>query len=49
MGLQANRTSEEIAAEQDGRVQEGFDLSRERNKVLQQLWLMEDLERVRQP
>lgn len=49
MGLQSNRTSEEIAAEEDGRPERGFDLTRERNRVLQQLWLMEDLERARQP
>lgn len=47
MGLQANRTSEEIASEQESGPQEGFDLTRERNQILQQLWLMEDLERAR--
>lgn len=49
MGLQANRTTEEIAAEQERRPEKGFDLSSERNKVLQQLWLMEDLERAPRP
>lgn len=49
LGLQANRTSEEIAAEQESGPESGFDLTRERNQVLQQLWLMEDLERARRP
>lgn len=49
MGLQANRTTEEIAAEQENRPEQEFDLTRERNTILQQLWLMEDLERARRP
>lgn len=51
MGFQANRTSEEIAAEQESGRERGFDLTRERNTILQQLWLMEDLEleRSRRP
>lgn len=47
VGLQADRTSEEIAAEQSRRGSEELDLTRERNIILQQLWLMEDLERAR--
>ena len=48
LGTQSNRTSEEIAAEQNGRSgQQGLDITRERNTILQQLWLMEDLERAR--
>lgn len=49
MGYQANRTSEEIAAEQSRSNEDGFDLTRERNIILEQLWLMEDLERVQRP
>lgn len=48
MGYQANRTSEEIAAEESRAAQDEFDLTRERNVILQQLWLMEDLERAGQ-
>jgi len=49
MGYQANQTSEEIAAEQRRATEEEFDLSRERNIILEQLWLMEDLERAPRP
>ena len=49
MGYQANQTSEEIAAEQRRSTEEEFDLTRERNIILEQLWLMEDLERAPRP
>lgn len=46
MGLQAHRSADEIASEQERRPEAEFDITRERNLLLQQLWLMEDLERV---
>ncbi|MFP3947732.1 MAG: hypothetical protein ACLFWG_03305 [Longimicrobiales bacterium] len=49
IGYQANQSSEDIAAEQRQANDEGLDLTRERNIILDQLWLMEDLERARRP
>ena len=49
MGYQANQTSEDIAAEQRQANEEGLDITRERNIILEQLWLMEDLERAPRP
>lgn len=49
MGLQSHRTAEEIAAEQERRQREQFDFGAESDRLLQQLWLMEDLERARKP
>lgn len=50
LGLQTHRTPQEIAREEEGsESSDGIDLTRERNAILQQLWLMEDLERARRP
>ncbi|MDX1568033.1 MAG: hypothetical protein R3223_09540 [Longimicrobiales bacterium] len=49
MGYQANQTSEDIAAEQRQANEEGLHITRERNIILEQLWLMEDLERAPRP
>lgn len=48
LGWQSHRTPEEIAREEEGRSGdgEGVDLSRERDIILEQLWLMEELERA---
>jgi len=49
MGVQAHRSSQEIANEQDRAAQQDRELVRQRNKVLQQLWEMEDLENGPRP
>lgn len=49
LGWRSHRTSEEIAREVEERPDPEIDLTRERDAILQQLWLMEDLERARRP
>lgn len=50
MGMQSHRSAAEIAAEQEAADREdAFDLHAEGDRILRELWLMEDLERARQP
>lgn len=49
LGWRSHRTTEEIAREAEEEPSRELDLSRERNIILQELWLMEDLERARRP
>lgn len=50
LGLQSHRTAAEIAAEEEAaREERGFDLAAESDRIMRELWLMEDLERARQP
>lgn len=50
LGLQSHRTAAEIAAEEEAaREERGFDLGAESDRIMRELWLMEDLERARQP
>lgn len=53
IGLRSLRTAEEIAAEEEAREQEesGIEgvLRQERNRILRELWKMEDLERLPRP
>ncbi len=49
MGVESHRTADEIAAEEEQRQRSGFDFGAESDRLLQQLWLMEDLERARNP
>lgn len=48
VGIQSHRTAEELAREQDARAQtiKGLDLEGERQKILQELWKMETLEKL---
>jgi len=50
MGISSHRTAAEIAREEEAAAREReFDPAAESDRLLQQLWLMEDLERARQP
>lgn len=45
MGLRSHRTAEELAAEQRAQAEAEFNLKRESNRLINELWKMEDLER----
>ena len=49
LGRRSHRTAAEIARQEEEPRRPEPDLTRERNAILQQLWLMEDLERARRP
>ena len=46
MGLQSHRTAEDLAAEQRAQAEAEFNLKRESNRLINELWKMEDLERA---
>ena len=46
IGLQSHRTAEELAAEQRAQAEAEFNLRRESDRLINELWKMEDLERA---
>ena len=46
MGLRSHRTAEELAAEQRAQAEAEFNLRRESDRLINELWKMEDLERA---
>ena len=46
IGLRSHKTAEELAAEQQARAEAQFNFKRESDRLINELWKMEDLERA---